>query len=335
MPNPIPIDQLLSRSRKLVKSQSAEALTLSKEARQLAIEQNSPEMEAAALCLHAQALLMLGRHDETQQALELACLLADQHSVGHAEGDAQQLLGRALFERSQYLQASECWRRCLMLPHTSISTEARARAHLGLGLVHLTRERFDMALEQHRMAEELALESDNRLLHSDAQLHVAADLMKLGHSDDAMTLLKDTLPQVRAEKSYEMEADIYGLIGEIHLERGETGKAQTSLMVALKINRLAANLAGETANLISLGMCEMACHEIDSALEFLDYARSLALETESKRMLSRVELALSQVYLAANQPEAAAPHAAEHARLREEMLHPLHKPGLGCTLDGL
>lgn len=329
-----PIIQLLQHARHIVKSQSLEALSATREARQLAIAQQAYELEAAALCIHAHALLMLGRYDDALCALDGVRALSESHDIGQQKGEALQLLGRTLFERSMYDEASEQWQHCLMLDLHAISTDSRTRAHLGLGLVQLTRERFDIALEHHRMAQSLALESDNHLLHSDAQLHMAADLMKMGRTDDAMTLLKETLPQVRACKSYDMEADIYGLIGEIHLARGEIYKAQTSLMVALKINRLAINLNGETANLIALGLCEMHSKEIDSALEFLKYAQSLVAETGSKRLSARAELALSHIYLAAND-HAAAKHAENHARIRAEMLHSSHKPCLGGKLDQL
>lgn len=316
------IAQQIAHARKLAKSQSGEALALAEDARQQAAMQGAHALEASALCLHAHALLMLGRHEETLQTLQLATALAEHHSIGPHEGETLQLLARAYFIRSQYTEAGEYWRRCLMLDSESISNETRTRAHIGLGLVHLTRERLDMALEHHRMAESLALESDDPLLHSDAQLHVAADLIKLGQPDAAMAMLKETLPQVRAGKSYEMEAEIYGLIGEIHLLHGEIDKAEAMLMVALKINRLSVNLAGEAANLISLGTCELHGKETESALEFLNYAHALAVESGSKRLLSRAEGVLAQIYQAMDDPVSAEQHAREYQRLNEEILHP-------------
>ncbi len=72
MPKKAEIDQLLARSRKLLKSQSTEALALAEKARTLAAEQRVHDLEAAALCVNAHALLILNRHEETLTTLEMA-----------------------------------------------------------------------------------------------------------------------------------------------------------------------------------------------------------------------------------------------------------------------
>ncbi|SFN29220.1 Tetratricopeptide repeat-containing protein [Formivibrio citricus] len=326
MPKKNEIDQLLANSRKLVKSQSAEALALAEKARNLAAAQQAHDLEAAALCVNAQALLMLNRYDETLAALEMASELANNHPVGPQEGEMLYLQGRAYFARSQYQAAGECWRRCLMLAPEAISNTTRARAHLKLGLVHLTQERYDMALEHHRMAEELALEGDDPLLHCDAQLHIAADLIKQGALDEAMGVLKSALPQIRAERNLEMEAEAYGLIGEIHLKRGEFDKADASLTVALKINRLVVNLCGEAANLIAFSFCELARGENESALDFLLQARMLAEEAGSKRLLARATATLAEAFYHAGNEEAGAHYEAEYSRLREALLNQNEEP---------
>lgn len=320
MPKKTEIDQLLARSRKLLKSQSAEALKLAEQARSLAAEQQAHDLEAAALCVNAHALLMLSRHSETLSALETASALADNHPVGQQEGETLYLLGRLHFARHQYQTAGECWRRCLMLPSESISNTTRARAHLKLGLVHLTQERLDIALEHHRMAEELALEIDEPQLHCDAQLHIASDLIKLGNLDQAMSLLKDVLPQIRAGGNLEMEAEAYGLIGDIHLQRGEFRLADASLTIALKINRLVVNPCGEAANLIAFSFCELARDEIDSALDFLRQANALAQEAGSTRLQARAVATLAEAHYQAGDEEAGAHYEAEYARLRKILL---------------
>ncbi len=326
MPKKTEIDQLLARSRKLLKEQCAQALALAEKARTLAAAQNAHGLETAALCVNAHALLMLNRHDETLAALEMASELANRHPVGSQEGEVLYLRGCTLFARSQYLVAGECFYRCFMLPEAAISNITKARAHLKFGLVQLTQERYEAALEHHRMAEKLALESDDPLLHCDAQLHIAADLIKQGKLDESMGVLKEVLPQIRAESNLEMEAEAYGLMGEIHLKLGEFGKAAVSLTVALKINRLVVNLCGEAANLIAFSFCELARGENESALDFLLQARSLAEEAGSKRIQSRATAALAEACYQAGDEENGAMYEAEYARLREALLNPDEAP---------
>ena len=320
MPKKTEIDQLLARSRKLLKSQSSEALKLAEQARSLAAEQRAHDLEAAALCVNAHALLILSRHGETLSTLEMATALADNHPIGLHEGETLYLLGQVHFARHQYQTAGECWRRCLMLSSESICNTTRARAHLRLGLVHLTQERLDIALEHHRMAEELALEIDDPQLHCEAQLHIAADLIKLGDLDQAMSLLKEVLPQIRAEANLEMEAEAYGLIGDIHLQRGEFRLAEASLTIALKINRLVVNPCGEAANLIAFSFCELARDEVDSALDFLHHAYTLAVQAGSTRLQARAAAALAEAHYHAGDEESGMRYEEEYVGLRKILM---------------
>ncbi len=320
MPPPVSADQLIVRASALAQSQSSEALALTLQARELAAQQGAHDLEAVALCLHARILLTLGRHDAVLAALQQVEALANQQDIGLRKGEALQLQGSTHFAGSQYPQAEKCWQSCLALPAAAIDSETLARTHLGLGSIYLIRDQFALALEHHRQAESLALDCDNPLLYSDAQLHVAAVLVKQGQTAAALALLKEALPQVRAAKNYAQEATVYGLIGEIYLENGEQDKAQTSLMLALKINHLIACEESEVANLILLAQCELRGQEIEGALDFLNTAHALARESGSKYLQAQAENGLAQACLAADKPEAAAQHIANYQRLRTEIL---------------
>lgn len=320
MPTPVSADQLIARAKALAKSQSRDALELTLQARQRAAEQNLPDQEAAALCLQARILLLLSRNNEALAALAQVHALASGHDIGPRQGEALQLQGRALFSGSQYQQAAVCWQNCLALPSSAIDSKPLTRAHMGLGSIHFIRDQFDQALEHHRQAESLALNSDDPLLYSEAQLHLATIFVKQGQHATALALLKEALPQIRAAKNYTQEAVVYGLIGEIHIHHGELEKAQTSLMLALKINRLIANLPGEVINLILLGQCELRSQEIEGALDLLHSAHTLALESGSTHLLAQAEQGLAEACLATGQAREAEHHAAEYRRLRTQIL---------------
>ncbi len=321
MPPPLSAEQLIARASELAKSQSSDALALTLQARQIATQQGAHDCEAAALCLRARILLTLGRHEEALTTLQQVHALASQQDIGSHKGEALQLQGRILFSLNQYQKAMKYWKNCLSLPASAIGNETLALAHLDLGSVYLIRDQVALALEQDRQAEELALDCDDPQLYSEAQLHVAADLVKQGQTVAALALLKEALPQVRAAKDYAQEAAVYGLIGEIHIENGELEKAQTSLMLALKINRLTACVTGEVTNLLLLGLCELRSGEIEGALDFLNTAHALALESGSKHLQAQAEQGLAQACLAANDPETAAQHAANYQRLHAEVLN--------------
>lgn len=320
MSTPVSADQLIIRAKSLAKSQSRDALELTQQARQLAAQQHLPDQEAAALCLQAKILLLLGRNTEAQTALEEVHTLASGHDIGAHQGEAWQLQGRARFSDSQYQSAAACWQRCLALPAFAIDSKPLARAHMGLGSIHCIRDQFTLALEHHHQAEALALNTDDPLLYSEAQLHLACVFVKQGQHATALALLKETLPQIRAAKNYTQEAVVYGLIGEIHIDHDEMEKAQTSLMLALKINRLIANLPGEVSNLILLARCGLRSQEIEGALDWLHSAHALALECGSDHLLAQLQQGLAQACLAADQGQEAEHHDAEYRRLRAQIL---------------
>ncbi|MDR3410653.1 MAG: hypothetical protein P4L87_06880 [Formivibrio sp.] len=320
MLTPASADSLITRASELAQSQSSEALELTVQARQLAAEHGAAPLEAAALCLHARILLMLGRDNEALAVLLQVHSLADQQNIGPYKGEALQLLGCSLFTQNHYQKAATCWQNCLALPSPDVDSKTLTQTHLDLGSLHLLRDQFALALEHHRQAETLALESDDPLLYSEAQLHIANDLVKQGQTVAALVLLKEALPQIRAAKNYRQEGSVYGLIGEIQLKRGELDKAQTSLMLALKINHLISCLPGEVVNLVQLGLCELRNQEIEGALDFLNNAQALAEESGSKHLRAWVEEALIETCLVADEQDAAAQHAANYQQLRADIL---------------
>lgn len=313
------IDQMLARARTLLRSSCADALVLAGQARALAAERADRDNEAAALNLHARILIMLGRHDAAMLALQQVIDMASQHRIGVHQGEALQLLGRNHYLRSHYLQARTCWHSCLALAPPAIDDSLLARVYMGLGCLELIQEHYGTALEYHRQAEALALECDDPLLYSEAQLRVAGDLIKLDQNNAALLILREALPQIKAAKNYPQEATAYGLIGEIHFKQDEIDRAHTSLMLALKINRLLDRPVAEAFNLRLLGFCELHRQEFDGAFDFMNTAHALAQVSGSKYLLSQIEEGLARTCGATGDTEAAERHHAEYRRLHDEI----------------
>ncbi len=316
---PESIDQMLNRACELLKSSCAEAMVLAGQARQRAAEEGDRRAEAAALNLHARILTMLGRYDAALPMLQQVVDMANEHDIGSNQGEALQLSGRTHYLQSQYHAALACWQTCLSLPPPAIDERLQARVCMGLGCLELIQDHHETALDYHNRALALALECDDPLLFTEAQLRIAGDWIRLGQNENALLILKEALPQIKAAKHYPQEATVYGLVGEIYYLRGEIDKAHANLILALKINRLLDRPVAEAANLRLLGFCELQRQEIEGAFDFLNTAQALALGSGSQYMLSLTEEALAIAHTAIGNDDAASRHKIEHHRLRHEI----------------
>ncbi len=322
IPNPGPIVsestlQILTRARELLKSRCAEAIVLVGQARVHAAAEADHRNEAAALNLHARILTMLGRHDAALLLLQQVSDMASVHAIDEHQGEAVQLRGRIYYRQSRYRDARQCWLDCLEMAPPVIDQHLLARACLGLGCLEFIQGHHQAALDYHNRAQELALESDDPLLFSEAQLRMAGDWIKMGQCEPALLLLKEALVQIKAAKHYPQEATVYGLIGEIHYLNGEIEKAHANLMLALKLNRLHDRAFAEISNLRLLGFCDLQRQEIDGAFDFLNTAHALASNCGSQYLLAQTEQALAMLCSATGQNEAAAQHQLAYQRLRD------------------
>ncbi|WP_283148081.1 tetratricopeptide repeat protein [Silvimonas soli] len=322
------IDALLDRARRLVSSHSGEALALAGQARELAVAEGLQGLQAAALVVEAHAMTMFGQQAEALDALLVALDLGDHHGMGLARGDALQMLARVYYTRGEYERASDCWCACVELEDADIAPTVRIRAHVGLGQLLYAHEQYDSALAHHRRALVLAEESDDPQLTSSCLINIAVDLMRLGLLSDAIASLKQALPLVRADKNYEYEAEIYSVLGQIDMARGDIERARMSLMVALKINRLHVNSWGEASNLLWLGQCSLAEGLLETADDELRSALALAQSMGSQHLLANAHHALATLCRSNGQTEIADKHELSYRELRRQLLEHARSPRL-------
>ncbi|GAA5787080.1 hypothetical protein [Chitiniphilus shinanonensis] len=311
---------LLQRARKLVHHQSAEAMALATQARQLAQAQHDARGESLALTLFAHGLFMFGRSHEAQDTLLEALVLGEQQDIGTSRGEALQLAARVAYTLGDYDRATDCWCACIELDDSGIGTAERIQAHIGLGQLRYAHQHFELALAHHQRAAELAEACDNVYLTCTSFINIAADLLQLGRSAEAVDILKKTLPLVRADQNYQFEAEIFGMFGQIRMQAGEYEAARMSLMVALKINRLHINTWGEASVLLRLGRCSLETDELEMAAEQFERARLLAESMGSLPLLAELEQSFAELYLRSGDAASAAQHQAQHEQLRQKLL---------------
>ncbi|WP_157669935.1 hypothetical protein [Chitinibacter sp. GC72] len=310
----------IARARKLLHSQSTEALAIVLDARKHAKALQLPELEANALCITALCVYDFGHYAEVLDYLDQIAQLASQNHIGQQEGELLQTYARTYYTMGEYAKASDYWRRCLTLPDSAIILDTRIKAHIGLGQLYYAHEHYESALAHHRRAEELAASSDDYQLQAAILINIAADLISCNKLSDAHVVLKGALPLVKADHNYRNEAEIYALIGQIQLLRDDYDKARMSLLVALKINRMHINQWGEASAMLTLGKVYLASGHIEMAREQLVEALNKACGLGAIHLQYNAHLALAEIYSKLGKSDIAEGHVLLHKTLRNQLL---------------
>ncbi|AOY01377.1 tetratricopeptide repeat protein [Jeongeupia sp. USM3] len=312
---------LLDRIRRIILSQTVEAMAQAGQARELARQQARPRDEAEALLLHGQAMLAFGRFEKGRTALLAALEIGRSVEIGILHGETLQQIARSYYAQGDYDRTAECWLACLDLPDTLAGEEVRCQAHIGLGQLLYAQEQFEAALAHHHHAVRLTTEQSTLVLyHAAALINVGADLLQLGRYDEAEAAFDRALPLTRHSQHVEHEAEIYGLQAQLRLARGDAERAQQQLRVALKLSRLHGNDWGEAFNLITLGRCNLAGGDYDHAREALEQALALSEAMGTASLAARAHQGLAELAERLGHAADAQRHLERFRTLREQLL---------------
>ncbi|MBM3117903.1 tetratricopeptide repeat protein [Jeongeupia naejangsanensis] len=316
----IDLRPLLNRVRRIIASQTVEAIAQAAQARELARQQAQPLAEAEALLLHGQAMLMFGRFEKGRTALMASLEIGRGVELGTLHGEVLHQIARSYYAQGNYDQTADCWVACLDLPPDQADGDVRCLAHIGLGQLLYAQEQFEAALAHHRHAVELTTNPDLALYRAAALINVAADLLQLERFDEAEAALDEALPLIRLNPHAEHEAEVYGLRAQITLARGDIERAQRHLRVALKLSRLNSNGWGEAFNLITLGRCSIAAGNFDHARDELSQALTLAEAMGTASLAARAHEVLAELFQRLGQAADAQTHLDRFSKLREQLL---------------
>ncbi|WP_432722253.1 tetratricopeptide repeat protein [Jeongeupia wiesaeckerbachi] len=316
----IDLRPLLNRVRRIIASQTVEAIAQAAQVRELARQQAQPLVEAEALILHGQAMLILGRYETGRSALLAAFDIGRKVELGLLHGEAMHQLARSYYALGDYDRTAGYWLDCLDLPTTQADEDIRCQVHIGLGQLLYAQEQFEAALAHHRHAVTLTNAPQLAQYRATALINVAADQLQLKRFDEADAALNEALPLVRQSQHVEHEAEVFGLRAQIILARGDIERARHHLRVALKLSRLHSNGWGEAFNLITLGRCSIAAGHFDHARDELVQALRLAEAMGTASLAARAHEVLADLFQRLGQLADAQSHLDRFAKLREQLL---------------
>lgn len=310
------IDSLNQRAHLLYREKSIEAQALAKKACALAEQIGYQHGYLQGLINHGRALTLQGSYQDAIPLLTQALSIAEDRRQQQDVAECLQEIARAHFTLGDYDTALQYWSRCLDISHRAQAHDAWLRALIGLGQIYLAHGDSASALTHHRWAMTSWKEGEDPALYASACINVAVDLYDLQRSEEAI----DALTQARG-CTREQQAEIQGILGLIHLARGDLASAETALKAAQEINSTQENALGLATNLLALGRLAMARNDLSTASTLLDSALSKARIMGTTHLLFQIELALSETCEARQDWQQALEHFKRYHALQQETIH--------------
>ena len=237
----------------------------------------------------AWAQLHRGRTGEAVRTAELALRRLDPLQHGALVARLHNLVGFALYKQSDYSQSLVHYDRALRLREQLEDELGVARTQNNMALSH-------MALGQIGEAEATLRDSIRRKRAAGDDLSIAASLINLGVVLLEKTDLEGTedaarqaLEIGRLRQHPETEAEAWGLLGDVALDRGDARGALELFQRNLSICEANGHDTERLATLRRLGATLLALDEDDAAAERLEEARRLLEAQPSRYEAARID----------------------------------------------
>lgn len=283
------IDRLNLRAHSLYREKSTEAQALAEEACALAVSIGYQQGYLQGLTNHGRALTLQGSYQDAIPLFSHALSIAEEQGLQLLVAECLQEIARTHFTLADYDTALQYWSRCLDISHSAQAHDAWLRALIGLGQIYLAHGDSASALAHHRWALNSWKEGDDPTLQVAASINVCVDLYDLQRLDEAIEVLLQAHGSSR-----EQQAEIQGIMGLIHLARGEFSAAEIALNVAQDINLTQNNALGLATNLLALGRLAMARNNLPTATDLLKKALGKAQTMGTPHLRFQIELALAE-----------------------------------------
>jgi len=177
----------------------------------------------------------------------------------------------------------------------------KAQAIFMRGIVHKSRGELQQALDTFKEALELAGATGQTALYLDAGLNIADALLLGGKPGDALHLLGQLLDIAKKTQNPHRARQALVLMGRAEAAGRNHEKAAQYVSQALHISREMKSKAGEAADLLDLGMYNLAAGKGDEAAVFLRESEKLAKELNDPRL--RREVAFNMALVATTQKD--------------------------------
>ena len=199
----------------------------------------APEFAALAarrLRLQAWAILMLGRVDEGEALLGVAHQAAEAAKAEDVLLDIETHQGGRLIRSQRYDQAEVALRAALARARALHSPYSEATVLLNLGMIRLSRTRYDEAIPYFERAAALA-GPRSRMLYASARTNLAACYSQLGEHDRALEIhLQSVATNERSGVKLVLQNSL-GEAGHAYMAKGDAKAAIPYLERALSLAR--------------------------------------------------------------------------------------------------
>ena len=244
-----------------------------------------PEGEAAAWSAIGAAEEHLQSYSAALSAWSRSALLL--RKLDNRTGELAALEGLARTTRLHVPEpalALDCYERAVQLAETLGEEQAEGRMRNVMGILEWNRGEHARALAHYERAFSLFEHLDDDA-HAGLMLNgIAATLRALGRSSEAESRLNEALTLHRRSRQVQLEGHALGLLGEIHLERGEVEPGAECFTRSLAIRDRTGDRRGAGWMRHGLARCALAGAAPFRVREHLEAAAAIAAEVDDAEL---------------------------------------------------
>lgn len=268
----------LERATDLRNSEPAKSLELARDALEIALEANDELKAAKARIVIAEALEVLGGHDDALVLLDDAASYLDRMEEHDLLARGLKLRGAIKFYQGEYQQALDAFQQAFDLYDRSENLAGRAETLNRMGRVHDSQGNVERAMDYYQQS---MLE------------HEAA-----GNLDGMATLLNN--------------------MGTLQRQQGNTEEALDAYRQSIDLREETGNLRDMAGTYSNIAVLHHFAEDSEQALEWIDRAVALQKQVGDRLGVARSLLNKAQILRHAGQMEEAMPYYYESLEVAEE-----------------
>jgi tetratricopeptide (TPR) repeat protein len=276
-------------------------------------------MEEAEVRLNAAQVLSY--QHKYQASVDAARQIAMSHLSQTGALEARRLLAYNFVELGQGEDARREAQEGVTAAERMGDEEARARLRNELGNAYAITRKYQLALEQYKLAYD-AIEHSialDPMFKLNVLFNLGSINWTLGHVEDSVEYLRQAVALAEDVNNPERLGDTLWTLSVAYQSKGDTQRAKLYALRSLAAYESAANKALTARAYTRLGRATAQANQVEDALKFLEKAQTLSEQQNDMRGLAEARRSLAAVYISQGKLAEAATAAQEALSRAEEV----------------
>lgn len=216
--------------------------------------------------------------EEATRRIKQALDLSDQLNYPEGKVIAWVVQGSLANNKSEMSEAEAILENAIVLAKKVNFQKGLAYANLSLGIVHIRRGNYDLAIESHFNGVAAARESDNPDLEVSNLINIGAIKQILQDLDEAIKYLREAMLIAEEYNMYSRLGQIYGNLGIITFNKNDFGQSIIYHEKGLALFRKSGLKSQEAISLLNIGLAYASLRDEEKAMEYYKSSEDLRSE---------------------------------------------------------